>query len=171
MQVACGTSGPAAADREIPLGGTSIFKTPPQLHASLAMPGEEEHARRVAIEPVDGLERAHALAELLDHAQRIQRIPRWHTRDPRRLVHPNHPAISMQHLQGGLPLTEMLSLAPHERALALCRLTSEGPGLALGTRQGVVKRVNPEVLGRDDWEVIGLKDGDEVAVIPPVAGG
>ena len=76
------------------------------------------------------------------------------------------PAIPPQandpHLQGGLPLTEMLSLAPHERALALCRLTSEGPGLALGTRQGVVKRVNPEVLGRDDWEVIGLKDGDEV---------
>jgi DNA gyrase subunit A len=26
----------------------------------------------------------------------------------------------------------------------------------------VVKRVNPEVLGRDEWEVIGLKEGDEV---------
>ncbi len=26
----------------------------------------------------------------------------------------------------------------------------------------MVKRVNPEVLGRDEWEVIGLKDGDEV---------
>jgi DNA gyrase subunit A len=25
-----------------------------------------------------------------------------------------------------------------------------------------VKRVNPEVLGRDEWEVIGLKEGDEV---------
>ena len=34
--------------------------------------------------------------------------------------------------------------------------------LALGTRDGVVKRVNPEVLNRDEWEVIGLKDGDEV---------
>ncbi|MGN6780437.1 MAG: DNA gyrase C-terminal beta-propeller domain-containing protein, partial [Marmoricola sp.] len=32
----------------------------------------------------------------------------------------------------------------------------------LGTRRGVVKRTNPEVLSRDDWEVIRLDDGDEV---------
>lgn len=67
------------------------------------------------------------------------------------------------HLQGGLPLNEVLPLASGERALALCRLSTDGPGLALGTKQGIVKRVNPEVLtNRDDWEVIGLKDGDEV---------
>jgi DNA gyrase subunit A len=65
-------------------------------------------------------------------------------------------------LQGGLPLSEILSLEPGERALALTSLPTDGPGLALGTRQGVVKRVNPEVLGRDEWEVIGLKDDDEV---------
>jgi len=65
-------------------------------------------------------------------------------------------------LQGGLPLSEILSLEAGERALALSSLPIDGPGLALGTRSGVVKRVNPEVLGRDDWEVIGLKDGDEV---------
>src|SRR4029079_17639490 len=35
-------------------------------------------------------------------------------------------------------------------------------GLAIGTRHGTVKRVNPEVLGRDEWEVIRLEDGDEV---------
>jgi DNA gyrase subunit A len=46
--------------------------------------------------------------------------------------------------------------------LALSGLRTEGPGLALGTRQGVVKRVNPEVHGKDEWEVIGLRDGDEV---------
>ena len=34
--------------------------------------------------------------------------------------------------------------------------------MALGTRQGVVKRVNPEVLARDEWDVIALKDDDEV---------
>ena len=67
------------------------------------------------------------------------------------------------HLQGGLPVSEVLSLESGERALALTALRTDGPGLALGTRQGVVKRVNPEVLSnRDDWEVIGLKDGDEV---------
>ncbi|CUR58961.1 DNA topoisomerase IV subunit A [metagenome] len=65
-------------------------------------------------------------------------------------------------LQGGYPLSEMLSLEGGERALALTALPTDGPGLALGTRQGVVKRVNPEVLGRDEWEVIGLKDGDEL---------
>ncbi|MBB6626233.1 DNA topoisomerase IV subunit A [Nocardioides sp. KIGAM211] len=65
-------------------------------------------------------------------------------------------------LQGGVPLSEVLSLGQGERALALTALPTDGPGLALGTRQGVVKRVNPEVLSRDEWEVIGLKDGDEV---------
>jgi DNA gyrase subunit A len=69
----------------------------------------------------------------------------------------NHP-----NLQGGLPFDLVRSLQQGERVLALCALRTDGPGLALGTRQGVVKRVNPEVLGRDDWDVIGLKDGDEV---------
>ena len=73
------------------------------------------------------------------------------------------PSANDPHLQGGLPVSEVLSLESGERALALTALRTDGPGLALGTRQGVVKRVNPEVLSnRDDWEVIGLKDGDEV---------
>ena len=65
-------------------------------------------------------------------------------------------------LQGGVPLSEVLSLENGERALALSALPTEGPGMALGTRQGVVKRVNPDVLNRDEWEVVSLKDGDEV---------
>jgi DNA gyrase subunit A len=65
-------------------------------------------------------------------------------------------------LQGGYPVSEIASLEPGERALALCTLTSDGPGLALGTKDGIVKRVNPEVIGKDEWDVIGLKDGDEV---------
>jgi DNA gyrase subunit A len=65
-------------------------------------------------------------------------------------------------LQGGYPVSEIASLEPGERALSLCTLTSDGPGLALGTRDGIVKRVNPEVIGKDEWDVIGLKDGDEV---------
>ncbi|HET6560234.1 MAG TPA: DNA gyrase subunit A, partial [Marmoricola sp.] len=67
------------------------------------------------------------------------------------------------HLQGGAPLSEFLSLEPGERVLALSGLPDDGPGIALGTRDGVVKRVNPEVLGnRDGWELIRLADGDEV---------
>ncbi len=67
------------------------------------------------------------------------------------------------HLQGGAPLSEFLSLEPGERVLALSALPDDGPGIALGTRDGVVKRVNPEVLGnRDSWELVRLGDGDEV---------
>ncbi|QBX56902.1 DNA topoisomerase IV subunit A [Nocardioides seonyuensis] len=65
-------------------------------------------------------------------------------------------------LQGGLPLSEFVALQPGERALALAPLTTEGAGLALGTRAGIVKRVNPEVLSRDEWDVVTLKDDDEV---------
>jgi DNA gyrase subunit A len=66
------------------------------------------------------------------------------------------------HVAGGVPLSELVALEADERVLALSSLPTEGPGLALGTRDGIVKRVNPEVLNRDEWEVIGLKDGDEV---------
>jgi DNA gyrase subunit A len=72
------------------------------------------------------------------------------------------PSANHPNLQGGLPFDLVRSLDAGERVLALCALRADGPGLALGTRQGVVKRVNPEVLGKDEWDVIGLKEGDEV---------
>jgi DNA gyrase subunit A len=67
------------------------------------------------------------------------------------------------HLQGGAPVSEFLSLEVDERVLTLTTFDPDSPGLALGTAQGVVKRVNPEFLSnREDWEVIRLADGDEV---------
>ena len=72
------------------------------------------------------------------------------------------PSANDPHLSGSNPVSEFVVLEPGERVLALCSLRADGPGLALGTRQGVVKRVNPEVLSKPDWEVIGLKEGDEV---------
>ncbi|WP_051217732.1 DNA gyrase/topoisomerase IV subunit A [Nocardioides insulae] len=65
-------------------------------------------------------------------------------------------------VNGGLPLSTYLTFEDGEQALALCSLTGEGLGLALGTRDGVVKRTNPEVLSKDEWEVIRLAEGDEV---------
>ncbi len=65
-------------------------------------------------------------------------------------------------VNGGLPLSSYLSFEAGERALALCTLTTDGPGLALGTKLGTVKRVNPEVLNKEEWEVINLAEGDEV---------
>ena len=66
-------------------------------------------------------------------------------------------------LSGGAPLAAFVDLPAGEEPLALCSLTGDGPGLALGTRHGVVKRVNPDYpSNRDDFEVIALKDGDAV---------
>ena len=65
-------------------------------------------------------------------------------------------------LQGGTHVSELVTLEPDERVLCLTTLASDSLGLALGTADGVVKRVNPEVLGKDSWEVIRLDAGDRV---------
>jgi DNA gyrase subunit A len=66
-------------------------------------------------------------------------------------------------LAGGAPLAEFVSLEDDERVLCLTTLDESSPGLALGTEQGVVKRVVPDYpANKDDLEVIGLKDGDRV---------
>jgi DNA gyrase subunit A len=70
---------------------------------------------------------------------------------------------SAPHLQGGAPVTEFLALQPGERAVTLTTLDPGSLGLAIGTRNGIVKRVLPETLSnRDAWDVIRLDDGDEV---------
>ena len=71
------------------------------------------------------------------------------------------PTSSAPHLQGGVPLRELLHL--DDRPLTLMPFDDDGPGIALGTKQGVVKRVKPDHLtNRDSWDLIGLTDGDEV---------
>ena len=66
-------------------------------------------------------------------------------------------------LAGGAPLGAFVDLPAAERVLALTTLAEGGAGLALGTAAGVVKRVLPEPApGRPEWEVIGLRDDDEL---------
>ena len=65
-------------------------------------------------------------------------------------------------LQGGTQVSELINLERDERVLGLTTLAADSLGLALGTADGVVKRVNPEVLGKDSWEVIRLEAGDRV---------
>ncbi|MEV4378171.1 DNA topoisomerase IV subunit A [Streptosporangium sp. NPDC049644] len=66
-------------------------------------------------------------------------------------------------LSGGHPVTEYVTFNPGETVVGIGSLDPDGPGLALGTAQGVVKRVVPDYpANRDDFEVIGLKDGDTV---------
>ena len=63
-------------------------------------------------------------------------------------------------LSHGVPVAEFLKLPKNEKPVALVPLNRV---LALGTRLGVVKRVNPDYpLNRDEFEVITLKDKDEV---------
>ena len=66
-------------------------------------------------------------------------------------------------LSGGAPVAEIVELAAGERVVALASLDADAPPLALGTAQGVVKRVAPEAApNRDAWDVVSLRDGDEV---------
>ena len=66
-------------------------------------------------------------------------------------------------LSGGAPLGAFVDLPLGEQPLTLISLSEDSPGLALGTAQGVVKRVTTDYPGnKDDWEIIGLKEGDEV---------
>ncbi|OEV04632.1 DNA gyrase/topoisomerase IV subunit A [Streptomyces oceani] len=67
------------------------------------------------------------------------------------------------HLAGGAQVSEFLTLDPGERLLCLTTLDESSPGLALGTEQGIVKRVVPDYpTHKEELEVIGLKEGDRV---------
>ncbi|TQF03226.1 DNA topoisomerase IV subunit A [Kitasatospora acidiphila] len=76
---------------------------------------------------------------------------------------PALPPQAQLSLAGGAQLSEFLKLGADERLIALTTLDESSPGLALGTVQGVVKRVVPEwPANKDEFEVIALKDGDEL---------
>ncbi|MGP3631767.1 DNA gyrase/topoisomerase IV subunit A [Streptomyces sp. 24-1644] len=66
-------------------------------------------------------------------------------------------------LSGGAPVPEFLSLETGEELICLITLDEASPGLAIGTLQGVVKRVVPDYpANKDELEVISLKDGDRI---------
>ncbi|STD09518.1 DNA gyrase subunit A [Dermatophilus congolensis] len=76
-------------------------------------------------------------------------------------------------LSGGTAVSAYVSLAaageayrgsPAEVPLTLCSLAPDSAGLALGTAEGVVKRVNTDYppSGKGDWSTITLKGKDRV---------
>ncbi|MDR1186959.1 MAG: DNA topoisomerase IV subunit A [Bifidobacteriaceae bacterium] len=67
-------------------------------------------------------------------------------------------------LAGGARVSELFELARDESVVGLAPLVDGAPPLALGTAGGVVKRLNAEDVpaNKDEWQVIGLKDGDRV---------
>ncbi|WP_406472715.1 DNA topoisomerase (ATP-hydrolyzing) subunit A [Streptomyces sp. NBC_01615] len=71
---------------------------------------------------------------------------------------------SAPNLSGGAPISEFLSsLEADETVVCLTTLDESSPGLAIGTEQGVVKRVVPDYpSNKEELEVITLKDGDKI---------
>jgi DNA gyrase subunit A len=66
-------------------------------------------------------------------------------------------------LSGGAPLAAFVDLPKNEQPLTLTSLSPDSLGIALGTAHGVVKRVTTDYPGnKDDWELISLKQGDQV---------
>ena len=69
-------------------------------------------------------------------------------------------AAGSPNLAGGVPVKEFVTLAKGESLVALAPLDKV---LALGTAQGIVKRVTPDYpLNREDWEIIALKPKDYI---------
>jgi len=76
---------------------------------------------------------------------------------------PQLPEAATANLSGGAPLAEFVSLEDDETVVCLATLDESSPGLALGTAQGVVKRVVPDYpSNKDELEVITLKEGDRI---------
>jgi len=71
-------------------------------------------------------------------------------------------------LSGGAPLAAYVDLPRGEEPLTIASLDAEAPGLALGTADGVVKRVAVDYPTRPEFELIGLRDGDRVVGAAPV---
>jgi DNA gyrase subunit A len=73
------------------------------------------------------------------------------------------PGAGAVSLAGGTPVSEFASFTADETVVAVTSVDAPGGGVALGTAEGVVKRVLPEYpQNRDEFELITLKDGDRV---------
>jgi len=78
------------------------------------------------------------------------------------------PTSGTPNMAGGVPAKDFITLLKGETLVAFAPLDQV---LAIGTAQGVVKRVQPDYpLNREDWEVIALKDKDTVVGVEPAAG-
>lgn len=74
-------------------------------------------------------------------------------------------------LSGGIPVSELVELEHGETVQAVTALGADAPTVALGTAQGVVKRIAPSDAPAkgDEWPVIALREGDTVVGAAVVA--
>jgi DNA gyrase subunit A len=73
------------------------------------------------------------------------------------------PSAHSPALSGGAPVSVFITTRPGETVVGLVAADSAGAGLALGTAQGVVKRVAPDYpQNAAEFDVIALREGDRV---------
>jgi DNA gyrase subunit A len=75
------------------------------------------------------------------------------------------PMSGLPNLAGGVAAKDFITLLKGETLVAFAPLDQV---LAIGTAQGVIKRVQPDYpLNREDFEIIALKDNDTVVGVAP----
>jgi DNA gyrase subunit A len=80
------------------------------------------------------------------------------------------PSAHSPGLSGGAPVSEFVSLDKGETVVGVVAAEAAGAGLALGTAQGVVKRVAPDYpANAAEFEVISLRDGDRLVAAVQLA--
>jgi DNA gyrase subunit A len=167
-------SSASAAVAAVPLEVTDdpcvVLMSATGLVARVAVSDQDIYAERTVVPPAGDLARAphDVLAAAVRTTARgtigvvtsAGRLVKVHVLELPALVLSGGDAAS---LAGGTALGEFVSLAPGEAVAGLCPFDGNGGGLALGTAEGVVKRVLPEYpQNRDEFELISLKDGDRV---------
>ena len=65
-------------------------------------------------------------------------------------------------LKGGVPVADCATFDRGETVVAIVDISDGAAPIALGTKAGVVKRVQPELVNKPLYDIIGLADGDEV---------
>jgi DNA gyrase subunit A len=81
------------------------------------------------------------------------------------------PGAGAASLAGGTPAGEFAVLERGETVVGLCAVDTPGAGVALGTAEGVVKRVLPDYpQNRDEFELISVRPGDRVVGAAQLSG-
>ncbi len=154
----------ADAPCDVLLSSTGLLARTP-VHEGETQPGGRRHRHDVILSTARTTTRGYV--GLLTSAGRLVRVGV--------LDVPEVPAVTTGalSLRGGASASEFLELSKGEHVLGLATIREDGPGLALATRQGVVKRVSPEAwpARSDTVEVISLKPGDEVVGAVELADG
>ncbi|MGB8650387.1 MAG: DNA gyrase subunit A [Mycobacteriales bacterium] len=145
----------ADAPCDVLLSSTGLVARTP-VHEGETQPGGRRHRHDVIVSTARTTTRG--VVGVLTSAGRLVRVDVLNI--------PEVPAVTTGalSLRGGASASEFVPLERGERVLGLAAIREDGPGLALATRQGVVKRVAPEAwpARSDSVEVISLKPGDEV---------